>query len=539
MNEVNTATGGHDLRRELVDLLGADAVLDDEWSRRFYATDIYSGGPAAAVVVRPGSNQDLANAVRAATAAGFAVIGRGGGTSYTGGIVPDREASVIVDTSGLDRILDINVDDMYVTVESGVTWRALHEALKGTGLRTPYWGPFSGGQATIGGSVSQHSILWGSTEHDISAASVLGLEVALADGSLLTTGSAGWGAKPFFRHFGPDLTGVFLGDSGALGIKTRVTLRLMRRPAVVRMASFNFTERTAMSRAMGDVAREGIAATCFGMDPVLQYQRVKRASAIQGAKALQGLVANADSTFSGIRKAVRVAVAGRRFIDDNGYSFHLVFEGSSEAAVADKLASARRICCTQGSEIESSVPTLLYGDPFVGMTTAIGPDGERWAPMHGLFALSEADAAWAAIEALFERHATAFDRLGIVAGVLLALVSTTVFVVEPVFYWPGPRTIWYDGMLEKSELAKFRKHPPNEEADAAVVEVRKELLALFAEHNAMHMQVGKKYPYLERMDPAARSLVEGIKSQLDPHGLMNPGTLGFGPARSAGEPRQR
>ncbi len=534
MNEANTAPGADDLYEELVSLLGADAVLDDEWSRRFYATDIYGGGPEAAYVVRPRSNRDLANAVRAATAAGFSVIGRGGGTSYTGGIVPDREASVIFDTSGLDRILEINPGNMYVTVESGVTWQALHEALKRSDLTTPYRGPFSGGQATIGGSVSQHSILWGSTAHDISAASVLGLEVALADGSLLTTGSAGWGAKPFFRNFGPDLTGVFLGDSGALGIKTRVTLRLMRQPAVVRMASFNFTERSAMSRAMGEVAREGIAATCFGMDPVLQFQRVRRASTLQGAKALKGLVANADSTFSGIKKAVRMAVAGRRFIDDNGYSFHLVFEGGSEAEVEDKLARARRVCLEEGSEIESSVPALLHGDPFVGMTTAIGPDGERWAPMHGLFALTEADAAWAAIEALFDRHAQTFDRLGIVAGVLLALVSTTVFVVEPVFYWPGPRTIWYEGMLEKSDLARFTKHPPSAEADAAVIAVRKELLALFAEHNAMHMQIGKKYPYLEGMDPAARALVETMKSKLDPDGLMNPGALGFNVGRDTG-----
>ena len=527
MNETRTATNERDLYRELVGLLGADGVLDDEWSRQFYATDIYGGSEAAAFVIRPRSSEGLASAVRAATSAGYSVIGRGGGTSYTGGILPDRSASVIVDTSGLDRILAIDADNMFVTVESGVTWQALHDALKGPGLRTPYWGPFSGGQATVGGSISQHSILWGSTAHDISAASVLGLELVLADGTTLTTGSAGWGAKPFFRNFGPDLTGLFLGDSGALGIKTRVTLRLIGQPVVVRMASFNFTERAAMSRAMAAVAREGVAATCFGMDPVLQYQRVRRASAMQGAKALKGLVANAENTFSGIRKAVHVAVAGRRFIDDNGYSFHLVIEGQSDAEVDQKLAAARRICLAGGTEIESSVPTLLYGDPFVGMTTAIGPDGERWTPMHGLFALTEADAAWARIEALFDRHAEEFDRLGIVAGVLLALVSTTVFVIEPVFYWPGPRTIWYEGMLNKSELAKFRKHPPNAKADTAIAEVRKELLALFAELNAMHMQVGKKYRYLEGMDPAARALIESIKAQLDPDGLMNPGTLGL------------
>ena len=527
MSDVRKAAHRDELHAELVAILGLDGVIDDEWRRRFYSTDIYSGGEVATYVIRPRTSKDLAEAVNAATGRGYSVIGRGGGTSYTGGIVPDRDRAVIVDTSGLDRIVEINADDMYVTVESGVTWRALNDALKNTGLRPPYWGPFSGGQATIGGSVSQHSILWGSTAHDISAASVLGLEVALADGSLLTTGSAGWSAKPFFRNFGPDLTGIFLGDSGALGIKTRVTLRLIRQPAAVRMASFNFTERAAMSRAMVAIARAGIVSTCFGMDPVLQYQRVKRATALQGARSLKGLISNADNTFTGIRKAVRVAVAGRRFIDDNGYSFHLVIEGRSDASAESKLAEARRICGVEGAEIESSVPTLLHGDPFVGMTTAIGPDGERWAPMHGLFALSEGDAAWARIEEFFEERAEELDRLGIVAGVLLALVSTTVFVIEPVFYWPGPRTIWYEGMLDKSELGKFRKHPPNPDADAAIAAVREELKSLFVELNAMHMQVGKKYRYLDGMDPAARKLVTGIKAMLDPDCLVNPKTLGF------------
>ena len=417
---------------------------------------------------------------------------------------------------------------MYVTVESGVTWKDLHDALKDTDVRTPYWGPFSGSQATVGGSVSQNSIMWGSTDNDLSAASVLGVEVVLADGTVLNTGSAAWGAKPFFRNFGPDLTGLFLGDSGALGIKTRVTLRLLRRPAEVRMVSFNFTDRSAMSRAMAAVGREGIASTSFGMDPILQYQRVKRASTLQGAKALKSIITSSESTFSGIRDAVRIAVAGRRFIDDNGYSFHMIIEGRDAGSADAKLAVARRICLQEGTEIENSVPTMLYGDPFVGMTTAIGPDGERWAPMHGLFPLSEGDAAWARIEALFDAHAEEFDRLGIVAGVLLALISTTGFVIEPVFYWPGPQTIWYEGMLDRSQLAKFRKHAHEPEVDAAITAIRDELNDLFNELNAVHMQVGKKYRYAQRADAATLEFVEGIKALVDPQQLMNPKSLGLG-----------
>ena len=513
------------LYEQLQDVLGRHGVSRDNCE--FYSTDIFGGDKVAEFVIRPESTEALAQAAAAITAAGYSLIGRGGATSYTGGFVPDREQAVIVDTSGLDRILEINCDDMYVTVEAGVTWQALHERLRETDVRTPFWGPLSGAQATVGGSISQNAILWGSTGHDVSAASVLALEIVLADGSVLNTGSPGAGLKPFFRNYGPDLTGLFLGDTGALGIKTRVTMRLIRRPADVGFLSFNFDERAKMSRAMATIARAGIASSCFGMDPMLQYQRIKRASLLQGAKALKGVVTTAKSTFSGLRDAMRIAVAGKRFIDENGYSLHVIIEGADEAEVAGKLAQTRAICLDEGNEIENSVPSMLYGDPFVGMTSAIGPDGERWAPMHGLFALSDGDSAWARIEALFDGFADRFDEHGIIVGYLLAIVSTTVFVIEPVFYWPGPRTAWARGMLSDAELAKYKDFPDDPAVHETVIEAREALNALFDELGAAHLQIGKKYHYREQLQQPAAELLEAIKTSLDPQRLMNPKSLGL------------
>ncbi len=513
------------LHEELVGLLGTQAVLST--GQEFYSSDIFGCDRVAALVIRPESAQALAAATAAITAAGYSIIGRGGATSYTGGLNPDRENSVIVDTSALDRIVEINRGDMYVTVEAGVTWKQLHEALKDTDVRTPFWGPLSGGQATVGGSLSQNAILLGSTGHDVSAASVLGLEVALADGTLLTTGSAACNTKPFFRNYGPDLTGLFLGDTGALGIKTRATLRLMRRPEEMGFASFNFDEPAKISRAMCAVAREGVSATCFGMDPMLQYQRIKRASMLQGVKALKGVVASSKSTFSGIRNAMRIAVAGKRFIDENGYSLHVVVEGADQAVIDSKLATVRKICLAEGDEIESSIPSMMLGDPFVPMTSAIGPDGERWAPMHGLFALSDGQHAWARIESMFDEFSDRFDRHGIIVGFLLAAVSTTVFVIEPVFYWPGPRTAWSEGMLTPAELAKYKDFPDDPEVTATVHEAREALNNLFDELGAAHLQIGKKYRYSQMMQKPTLDLLNAIKTSVDPGRLMNPGSLGL------------
>ena len=176
---------------------------------------------------------------------GIAVCARGGGTSYTADYLPISRNTLIIDLGRLDRIVEFNQVDAYVTVESGVTWAALKSALDPLGLRTPFYGPFSGLRATFGGAVSQHAISLGSAAHGLSAQSVLSMLVVLADGTCLHTGSAArlqagagmYSVGPFMRHDGPDLTGLFTGDCGAFGVKATITLALVATKAAFRGVS--------------------------------------------------------------------------------------------------------------------------------------------------------------------------------------------------------------------------------------------------------------------------------------------------------------
>ena len=120
------------LTAQLVAALGAAHVLTDATSRRFHAQDVHGSGVLPLAVVRPGSLEELAAAVQLVTAAGAAVVARGGGMSYTDGYLPVRAGSVTFDTSRLDRVVEINVADRYVTVECGVTWKANASSLKVT-----------------------------------------------------------------------------------------------------------------------------------------------------------------------------------------------------------------------------------------------------------------------------------------------------------------------------------------------------------------------------------------------------------------------
>lgn len=132
----------------------------------------------ALAVVRPGSINELAEAVRIAIAAGITIVPRGGGMSYADGHLLARPESMIVDLLRLDRIVEVNEEDLYVVVECGATWKQLHEALVPHALRTPYWSPLSGLRSTVGGALSHGSVFLGSGLYGPVLDSLIGLEVA-------------------------------------------------------------------------------------------------------------------------------------------------------------------------------------------------------------------------------------------------------------------------------------------------------------------------------------------------------------------------
>ena len=110
-----------DLVATLATLLGADRVLTDPATRALFSSDLYAEGPACAGVIRPRDAATLAAAVAAITAAGHAVLPRGGGLSYTGGYIADTGRAVVVDTRDLAGIHELDAGGMTVTVGSGTT----------------------------------------------------------------------------------------------------------------------------------------------------------------------------------------------------------------------------------------------------------------------------------------------------------------------------------------------------------------------------------------------------------------------------------
>ena len=510
-------------------IVGADHVITDLAERKFYSTDVFFEGNPADVVVQPGNKEELARAVGEATRAGHAVVPRGGGMSYSGGYVPERTTSMIVDTKRMNRIVEINGQDMYVTVECGVTWKQLYDALKEKGLRAPYFGPFSGIHATVGGTLSQNSMFFGSSVHGTAADAVLGLEVVVADGTIVKTGSGAtpFNPSPFLRAYGPDLTGIFLGDTGALGVKAQATLRLVKFPAVQLYGSFAFTEDAHMAAAMSEIARETLASECFGFDPYLLQLRMKFEGLGQDIKALASVIKSGKSLLGGLKEAAKVAVAGRAFMEGVEYAMHVVVEGRDQAEADSAMRRVREIATRQGREIENSLPKLVRANPFQPTNRLLGPEGQRWVPIHAMVAHSRLLPLLRAVDQYFNDHREVMEKNRIEWGYLCGTVGPTAVLVEPTFFWPDSHYELHRRHIQPGHYAKLKQWPTNLDARNAMAKIRKDLTKLFMEYGTAHLQIGKMYPYRESRDPLTYALLQAIKDYVDPKHLMNPGSLGL------------
>ncbi len=522
---LEASSAGAALRAEL----GADAVLDDDASRRYYANDVFwQPGIAPQAIACPATADELQRAVRAATEAGFAVVPRGGGMSYTKGYLPSHAGCVVIDCRRLNRVLEVNAADLYVTVEAGCTWAALNEALEGTGLRTPYWGPLSGVNATVGGALSQNSAFFGSALHGTVAESVLGVSVVLADGSLVTTGSGGrTGAKPFTREGGPDLTGLFLGDNGAMGIKAAATFKLVPMPGAVEGLSFGFSTIQAMGAAQAAMARTRLVAEGFGIDRTKAEHSASVNRISEGLQIL-GKVAGAGSTpLAGLKDALHVAVGGTQFLKEHAYTLHLVVEARDADELAGALKTLRQIGARSGVEIPNSVPKVMRSRPFSPVRGMLGRDGERWVPIHAVFPLGEAQRVLDANEAFFEAQRETMRAHGIVYSVM-TMTTGHEFFLEPAFYWMDEITPLHARSLGDDVVRPWMHRPANPAAREAVVALRRATQALYAGLGGVSWQVARDYPYIELLQPGTRALLTALKQAVDPRGLMNPGSLGLG-----------
>jgi FAD/FMN-containing dehydrogenase len=481
---------------ELAGIVGSEHVITDREEREYFSRDLsFERAEVAEIVVQPASTEELAAVVRVAHEAGSPAVARGGGMSYTRGFTPQGPSTVLIDMRRMDRIVEVDTESLYAVVECGCTWKQLYEELGEQGVRTPYFGPLSGKYATVGGALSQNSLFYGSGVHGTVSDSVLGLEVVLAGGEMLRTGSwARKGSAPFFRYNGPDLTGPFLGDTGALGIKARAALRLVPRPAVTVGACFAVDSLADSVRAMQEMANHGLAAEIYGLDPF--YHDV-------------------------------LSRIGLDYLAKHDWSVHIVVDGPDEPTTRASLDFLRGIAARHGREIDPTAATAFRADPFGAVQSVLlGPEGELWLPIHAFLPYSTSQRAVEAVQEFMRENRETLKKHGIKVSYLTA-ASGNDFVFEPSFYWFDQLGRFRLERIAPEAAAEWEKTPTDTEARAAVLDLRRRLAKLFDELGGVHIQIGKYYDYRDLLEPKTWEMLEGIKRLTDPGSLINPGSLGL------------
>ncbi len=216
----------------LADALGAQAVLTSPEALRAYAHDrwpiaakwsdpqIQAHQPAC--VVRPADEAGVASAVRIARSAGRAIVPFGAGSGVCGAVVSDSHA-VVIDLRAMDRIIKFDPDANLLEVEAGAIAMDVEKWLNERGFTLGHY-PQSMSLATLGGLVSTRSSGTFSGKYGNIEDLVVGLDIVLASGEIVRT------PRTVRSATGPDVKQVFIGAEGALGVITRVAVRIFRLP---------------------------------------------------------------------------------------------------------------------------------------------------------------------------------------------------------------------------------------------------------------------------------------------------------------------
>jgi len=244
-----------DLIERFQELLGADAVMGPAQDLSGYASDYTEEEPRnPALVVFPGSAEQVQAVVRLAREEKVSLTPRVSG-SNVGGLAIPPEGGVVVDLSRMNRIIDVQQEDMYALIEPGVTWEQLkaHLARAEIPLRMGY--PLSPPDTSIVANCLLDGLGNLSMRYGSMADWIGGLEVVLPDGQLVRTGAPALSDLWFARGPLPDLTGMFVGFQGRTGIVTKMAFQLWPAPPFRQRIFILMYDRNGAFRAMRDLAR--------------------------------------------------------------------------------------------------------------------------------------------------------------------------------------------------------------------------------------------------------------------------------------------
>jgi len=236
---------------KLRSIVGTENVVVDPEKVEPYGADAVKEKFPPEAVVFPESTEQMVAILKLANEYLFPVTARGGGVGYTGGAVP-IDGGIVIGTDRMNKILEINVDDLYAVCQPGIRTFELQQAVEEKGLMFAP-DPASYKDSFIGGNIAENAGGMRTPKYGVTKHHVLGLEVVTATGEVIRTGG-----KTVKNVVGFDLTGLMCGSEGMLGIITEATVKLLPLPEATSTVRANFRTMEEACKVLTKFTPEGL-----------------------------------------------------------------------------------------------------------------------------------------------------------------------------------------------------------------------------------------------------------------------------------------
>lgn len=240
-----------DIRKILIKVVGEKNYLDTPEDLICYSYDATMGEILPEAVVLPDSTNQVSEILKIACQESIPVTARGAGTNLSGGSVP-KEHGIVIAFTRMNKILEISKENRLAVVQPGVVNGHLQIELGRQGLFYPP-DPGSLNVATMGGNVAENASGLKGAKYGVTRDYLLGLTIVLSDGRVIKTGG-----RTVKNVTGIDLTSLFCGSEGTLGIITEITVKLIPQPDQQQSIQASFTDLEAAGRTVTCIINAGI-----------------------------------------------------------------------------------------------------------------------------------------------------------------------------------------------------------------------------------------------------------------------------------------
>ncbi len=325
-----TTASNPEVLAKLSEVVGIENVIIDPARVEPYGADAVKEKFPPEAVVFPESTAQMVEILKLANEYLFPVTARGGGVGYTGGAVP-VDGGIVIGTDRMNKIIEINVDDLYAICQPGITTFELQQAVEKQGLMFAP-DPASYKDSFIGGNIAENAGGMRTPKYGVTKHHVLGMEIVTATGEIIRTGG-----KTVKNVVGFDLTGLMCGSEGMLGIITEATLKLLPMPEATSTVRANFRSMEAACKVLTKFTPHGLLPMAMEVLDKFCVAAVEENFAFGLSKEAEAILLVA---VDGSREEVeKNALTIERIIADNG-GFDILRAKSKEEE--DKLWDVRR-----------------------------------------------------------------------------------------------------------------------------------------------------------------------------------------------------